>query len=55
MITQEKIEEATQRLIKTYSTLKIYIFGSYAWGNPNEDSDSARHPSGDGSIHFSRM
>lgn len=33
------IEEAKNRLIKTYNPLEIYLFGSYAWGNPDRDSD----------------
>ena len=28
-----------KRLIKTFNPLEIYLFGSYAWGTPNEDSD----------------
>jgi predicted nucleotidyltransferase len=36
---QEKIDEAKQRLIKMYQPLEIYIFGSYAWGTPDEESD----------------
>lgn len=39
MISQETIQEAMRRLIKAYDPLKIYIFGSYAWGNPHEDDD----------------
>ena len=39
LITQEQINEVTRRLVETYKPLKIYIFGSYAWGRPNEDSD----------------
>lgn len=39
MISQKKIDEAVHRLVKTYKPLKIYLFGSYAWGIPNEDSD----------------
>ena len=39
MISKEKIDEAVRRLVKTYNPLKIYLFGSYAWGTPNEDSD----------------
>lgn len=39
MITQCMIEEVKQRLIKTYNPLAIYLFGSYAWGRPNEESD----------------
>lgn len=39
MITADIIEEVKKRLIKTYDPLELYLFGSYAWGNPTEDSD----------------
>jgi len=39
MITQEIINEVKNRLVKTYDPVSIYLFGSYAWGKPNEDSD----------------
>lgn len=39
MISAEIVEEFKQRLIKTYHPLKIYIFGSYAWVTPTDDSD----------------
>lgn len=39
MISKETIEEVKNRLIKTYDPIAIYIFGSYAWGSPSEDSD----------------
>ncbi len=39
MITQETIEIAKERLVKAYNPLSIYLFGSYAWGVPHEDSD----------------
>jgi predicted nucleotidyltransferase len=39
MITNEQIEQVKERLIKIYDPLAIYIFGSYAWGHPTEDSD----------------
>lgn len=39
MITPEIIDEAKKRLIKVYDPLEIYLFGSYAWGIPEEDSD----------------
>ncbi len=39
MITVEKIEEAKNRLVHVYNPLKIYIFGSYAWGMPTHSSD----------------
>ena len=39
MITKQTIEEVTHRLIKAYNPLAIYLFGSYAWGFPSDDSD----------------
>ena len=39
MITQEVIEEVKNRLVKAYNPVAIYLFGSYAWGSPTEDSD----------------
>ena len=38
-ISNSKIQEAVRRLAETYNPLTIYLFGSYAWGTPNEDSD----------------
>ena len=39
MITPETIEEVKNRLVRVYDPLQIYLFGSYAWGTPNDDSD----------------
>lgn len=39
MINEKTIEEVTNRLVNTYLPLEIYLFGSYAWGQPTEDSD----------------
>lgn len=39
MITPEIIEEVKNRLIKVYNPVEIYLFGSYAWGIPDEESD----------------
>lgn len=39
MINKKTIEEVKRRLVKTYNPIAIYIFGSYAWGKPTEDSD----------------
>ncbi|HLB40433.1 MAG TPA: nucleotidyltransferase domain-containing protein [Candidatus Babeliales bacterium] len=39
MVTQETLEEVKKRLIKAYNPVSIYLFGSYAWGTPTEDSD----------------
>ena len=35
----EKIDEIVDSLIKVYHPLEIYLFGSYAWGKPDKDSD----------------
>ncbi len=34
-----KINEAVRRLADAYQPLNIYLFGSYAWGKPHEESD----------------
>ena len=39
MVTQEQINEITKRIVKNFKTKKIILFGSYANGNPTEDSD----------------
>jgi uncharacterized protein len=39
MINKAVIEEIKKRLIKAYKPNAIYLFGSYAWGTPTEDSD----------------
>jgi len=39
MIKEEIIEEVKKRLVKVYDPIAIYVFGSYAWGCPTEDSD----------------
>ena len=39
MINLWKIEEIKNKLVSEFNPKKIYIFGSYAWGNSNEDSD----------------
>lgn len=39
MISKEIIEEVKNRLVKAYNPVAIYLFGSYAWGTPTEDSD----------------
>ncbi|MBI5912962.1 nucleotidyltransferase domain-containing protein [Candidatus Azambacteria bacterium] len=38
-IAFEKIQETADRIGKEYNPEKIILFGSYAWGNPTEDSD----------------
>jgi predicted nucleotidyltransferase len=39
MISPNIIEEVKNRLVKVYDPLEIYLFGSYAYGTPREDSD----------------
>lgn len=39
MINEQTIAEVRERLVKAYRPLKIYLFGSYAWGCPDEESD----------------
>ena len=39
MITEEMMSEIKHRLVRTYDPIAIYIFGSYAWGSPDEESD----------------
>ena len=39
MISKETIEEVKNRLVKLYNPYEIYIFGRYAWGVPDDESD----------------
>jgi predicted nucleotidyltransferase len=39
MLDSSKIELIKARLIQTYQPREIYLFGSYAWGKPDNDSD----------------
>jgi coproporphyrinogen III oxidase-like Fe-S oxidoreductase len=34
-----RVQEAVRRLVKAYDPLEVYLYGTYAWGNPNEDDD----------------
>ena len=36
---QQKIEQIVQRIIDQYRPEKIILFGSHAYGTPNDDSD----------------
>ncbi len=38
-ITQELLAEATQRLAREFQPEETWLFGSHAWGTPDEDSD----------------
>lgn len=33
------IEEIKKRLVDAFDPIEIYLFGSYAWGHPTEESD----------------
>jgi uncharacterized protein len=39
MITEAQIQEVVQRIVDGYAPEQIILFGSYAHGNPTEDSD----------------
>ncbi len=39
MIDNKVIEEVKKRLVDAFDPVAIYLFGSYAWGNPDEESD----------------
>jgi predicted nucleotidyltransferase len=39
MITREKIKEVADKIAREFQPEKIILFGSFAWGTPNEDSD----------------
>ena len=39
MIKKKVINSVKDKLVNTYKPLKIYLFGSYAWGVPTKDSD----------------
>lgn len=39
MISSSIIEEVKNRLVHVFHPIAIYLFGSYAWGEPTEDSD----------------
>jgi predicted nucleotidyltransferase len=38
-ISDELLEEMTRRLVAEFQPEQIILFGSHAWGTPNEDSD----------------
>jgi predicted nucleotidyltransferase len=38
-VTTELLEQITQKLAATLNPEQIILFGSYAYGEPNEDSD----------------
>ena len=36
---QRRINEITKKIVIEFKPEKIILFGSYAWGEPNQDSD----------------
>ncbi len=38
-ISKTEIQDAVNRLVEAYQPIKVYLFGSYAWGEPHEESD----------------
>jgi predicted nucleotidyltransferase len=39
MLNKERITVIIRKLVETYWPIRIYLFGSYAWGEPTIDSD----------------
>lgn len=39
MISRERIDEICRRIAETFHPERIVLFGSYAYGEPTEDSD----------------
>ena len=39
MVTQKQIDEISKRIVENFKPEKVILFGSYAHGNPTEDSD----------------
>lgn len=37
--TEKKIQEVVQKIIRDFQPDKIFLFGSWAWGDPTPDSD----------------
>ena len=38
-VIEEKINEIKDKIVREYKPEKIILFGSFAWGEPHEDSD----------------
>lgn len=38
-ITRSKIQQVADEIVKGFNPEKIILFGSYAWGEPEENSD----------------
>lgn len=39
MVSSATLDEVKKRLVETYRPEEIYLFGSYAWGQPDDMSD----------------
>ncbi len=39
MLSEKVLSEVKDRLVRAYLPEAIYLFGSYAWGKPDEESD----------------
>ncbi len=39
IVTKDLLDEITRRLVEEYQPEQIILFGSHAWGTPDEDSD----------------
>lgn len=39
MIEKKVVNEVIDRLVDVYHPIEIYLFGSYAWGHPTDESD----------------
>lgn len=39
MIEQDLLSLVVKRLVDVYHPISIYLYGSYAWGRPSEQSD----------------
>lgn len=39
MIDEKVLEQVKAILVNTYDPEEIYVFGSYAWGTPDKESD----------------
>ena len=38
-LTEATLTEITRRLVATYQPEQVVLFGSHAWGEPDENSD----------------
>lgn len=38
-LSEDQLKQMTQRLVDEFHPERVYLFGSYAWGEPTPDSD----------------